>query len=149
MSSRFNEHGLKVMHKCSDGVVSKDSADDLFYDVMQGHPEEKKQLQCIRDSHSKHKKDKIGGKIITCEKCGELFTPNDIVNMSMEYHMTSSNDMSHILPLHHKRVELAAYRHPYDYEFMTDSVGSGDVWNNHHVRTLILNQQFNAHDVSH
>ncbi len=63
MSSKFNEHGLKVVHNCDGTIKQNVLANDLFYGALPGHPNENEQLQCIQDSRSEHKVDKIGGKI--------------------------------------------------------------------------------------
>jgi hypothetical protein len=86
MNSRFGDHGLQVVHTCKDGAKFVGPADQLFYDVEPGHQQEKEQLQRIRDTRSKHKKDTIGGKILTCRNCDELFTPNDMIKMALDCH---------------------------------------------------------------
>ena len=98
---------------------------DKFVDVDVGGALEQEQLQRIRDTRSKHEKDKIQGKIIDCRECGETFSTNDLVQMSLRHYkrvaeadMEASRRLTDDNTIHmssHRR-DIACYRFPYDFE---------------------------------
>ena len=91
MSSEFSKHGLEVIHNCGQKATTQQSnevaeinedmehshacdniakkSDELFYDYIEGHPNEAQQLQRIRNTRSKHQKSTICGQILTCFEC--------------------------------------------------------------------------------
>ena len=103
---------------------------DDFVDVDVGGTSEQEQLQRIRDTRSKHEKDKIQGKILDCRQCGETFTTNDLVQMSLRYYkrvaeadMEEGKRLADDVTIHmnsHRR-DIACYRFPYDFESFSPS----------------------------
>ena len=109
MSSSFGEENLHVTHNCGNKKATQQEtsdeveidedlehdqnkhdksklADDIFYDYIKDGPNAAEQLQCIRNTQSKHKKDTLGGKILTCLRCHVMFSTTEIVNMSLPHH---------------------------------------------------------------
>ena len=66
--------------------VEMNKAGELFYDCKDGSVNEKAQLQLIRNTRSKYKKDEIRGEIISCNKCEAKFSPQEIIEMPLQFH---------------------------------------------------------------
>ena len=61
-------------------------ANELFYDYKYGSLEEDDQLQRIRNTRSKHKKDEIYGEILYCNIYKVMFSPQAVIDMALLYH---------------------------------------------------------------
>ena len=144
MSSSYHGKSLQVIHDCgkqstseinfedddecmrSDivgNVVKKTGkADELFYDFRDGDPNKEEQMQLIRNTRSKHKKDDIGGKILHCDDCEASFNTTEIVDMSLEFYKSKSKS-NVTLPIYDKRLDIAAIRYPYTMSRYTSLAG--------------------------
>lgn len=91
-------------------------ANSQFYDYKEESPKRDEQLQLIRNTRNKHRKNAIRGAILHCEDCDEMFSTQDIIGMALANHKEKKKDKSNVvLPIHDKRLDIAAYRFPYDY----------------------------------
>lgn len=163
--SSSHESALRVNHSCKNEGTSDDisdsidgnshnddmieqgvKADDLFFDYNENSSDKEDQLQRIRDTRSKHKKDSIAGKIMQCRKCEASFSTNEVVNMALAYHK-EKNGSSVALPIHDKRLDIAAYRYPYDYG--ESDIHQDKFWEDSAVRAILLRQSVDEHDWRH
>lgn len=131
---------------------------DKFVDIDVGGALEQEQLQRIRNTRSKHEKDKIQGKIIDCRECGETFSTNELVQMSLRHYkrvaeadMEASRRLTDDVTIHmssHRR-DIACYRFPYDFESFSPSVESTSFYETSQVRGILLRWRFDDHDFGH
>lgn len=134
------------------------TVDTIFFDVDVGSDSQQKQLQNIRNTRNKHKKDEIGGKILHCRKCDNLFSTNEIVKMSLNYYKrvaevgmqqqdTLSNDVT--VQMSAMRQDIACYTYPYHRDSFAPSGDSSSFFNTLEVRSLLLRNRFDEHDFRH
>ena len=62
------------------------TSNEYFYNYKEGSPEEDEQLQLIRNTRSKYKKDEIRGEILHCNRCKAMFLPQEVIDMALLYH---------------------------------------------------------------
>ena len=75
------------------------TANELFYDYKHGSPEEDDQLQRIRNTRSKHKKDEIRGEILHCNICKAMFSPQEVIGLALLYYKNDTKSAAK-LPTH-------------------------------------------------
>jgi hypothetical protein len=149
-------------HESGDGHIAIDT-DSLavnakFVDVHVGSEMEQEQLQRIRNTRNKHKKDEIKGKILNCRDCGGTFSTNDIVQMSLRYYKRVaeedrerdnrlSDDITVQMSSH--RLDIACYRLPYDLDACSTSGTSSSYYDTTQVREILMRRRFDEHDFRH
>ena len=134
-------------------------ASGIFADVISGGVLEQEQLQRIRDTRNKDKKDEIQGKIIHCKDCDTLYSTNDLVQMSLNYYkriadhrsQQQSGTFSHheVLDLSDDRRDIACYRIPYDADSLNSSGVSLTFFDTLEARLIMLRSNFDEHDYRH
>ena len=148
-------------HASSDdnnNVVPIDAA-SIFADVIPGSVLEQEQLQRLRDTRNKDKKNEIQGKIIHCKDCDTLYSTNDLVQMSLNYYkritdqrsQQQSGSFSHYeaLQLSDERRDIACYRIPYDAASLNSSDVSLTFFDTLEARLILLRSKFDEHDYMH
>ena len=136
-----------------DNNVVPVDASSIFADVISGGALEQEQLQRIRDTRNKHKKDEIQGKIIHCKDCNTLYSTNDLVQMSLNYYKRityqRSQQQSGVLELSDARRDIACYRIPYDADSLSSSDVSLTFFDTLEARMIMLRSKFDEHDYNH
>lgn len=141
-----DQHNVDGATRASPSNVETNKADELFFDCKDGSVDEKAQLQLIRNTRNKYKKDEIRGEIISCNKCKAKFSPQEIIDMSLQFHkQTTGSNVA--LPIHANRLDIAAYRYPCDYG-KTDVHGES-FWDSPEVRRILLRMRVDNHDWNH
>lgn len=159
MSSSFGDFELVMTPRCDNEVDNNPStADQLFYDYKPGASSAQDDLQRIRDARNKECITKINGEILHSidPTCAKLFSTEEIVNMSLQYHLDQSADSTNVhLPIHKNRLDRATYGYIYDYpsfskyDTSSNTVNKTSFWDNADVRALLLRMSVDQHDPMH
>ena len=75
------------------------TANEFFYDYKHGSPEEDDQLQRIRNTCTKHKRDEICGEILNCNICKAMFSPQEVIGLALLYYKNDTKSAAK-LPTH-------------------------------------------------
>ena len=158
----------------SNGCIIEKRASDVFFDwdPTSSLSQQKIDLQRIRNTRNKIKKDEINGEIIHCKTCDAMFTTQDLIMMALKYHRKHSADNDDDITLPKERQDMAAYLYPYDYLRMLDNQRNEDAMSLLHfanssassgvqvnsqvpfmsnltVRSILLRNTFDEHDCHH
>jgi len=135
-----------VEHECN-GKTKKEKVEDIFQECVP---------QILRDARHKEHCHEVGGKILECKSCGKGVSTQEIINMTLrEWHQNALRDKqtsanSNLeFPLSKARLDIAAYRWPYD-KYNSDSKLSEDkFWGDDNVRRILQISADNEHRAAH
>lgn len=130
ITSLNNNTNINSNSNDSNGCIIEKRASDVFFDwdPTSSLSQQKIDLQRIRNTRNKNKKDEINGEIIHCKTCDAMFTTQDLIMVALKYHRKHSadNDDDITLPILKERQDMAAYLYPYDYLRMLDNQRNED-----------------------
>ena len=157
-----------VKHECTDGIVElpiadicTPASDNVCLPVKEAEVCRKKEAKDFRESRHKDGCCKLKGALMKCNKCNNLFTPEEAIRAAcarLQQLSSGEGNASDALlglgkKLPDKWLDIAAMRVPFDFkggECTMDKEGKEGSWlNDKNIRSVLLHLRFDEHGYLH